>query len=106
MLGLTAVVLDPPYSTDERYADLYARDSGTVAADVRQWALENGDNQMLRIALCGYDTEHNMPGWQRVGWSTQGGYGSRCKGRGRKNKHRETIWFSPHCLSAKQGSLF
>lgn len=105
-LGLTGIVLDPPYSTDERRGDLYARDSGTVAADVREWALANGDNPLLRIALCGYDTEHDMPGWSSATWTYKGGFGNQGNGRGRANAKRETIWFSPHCLNKKQGSLF
>lgn len=103
---LTGIVLDPPYSTDERTCDLYTQDSGTVSADARQWALENGDNPLLRIALCGYDTEHDMPGWSSVAWIYKGGYGNLGNGRGRANAKRETIWFSPHCLNSKQGSLF
>ncbi len=55
---------------------------------------------MLRIALCGYDTEHAMPGdWVPVYWKTPGGYGSQGEGRGRKNAGREVVWFSPHCLN-------
>ncbi len=100
--GLTAVFLDPPYSTEERTAQLYSHDSGTVAADARQWAIENGDNPLLRIALCGYDSEHgdHMPdGWQAHAWKAAGGYGSQGNGRGRENAARETIWFSPHCIN-------
>jgi DNA adenine methylase len=98
-LGLTGVVLDPPYSEGDRDMTCYAVDSGTVAADVRQWALENGNNPKLRIALCGYDTEHEMPGWLSVAWKAQGGYSSQSKTGDNGNKHRETVWFSPHCLN-------
>jgi hypothetical protein len=106
-LGLTGIVLDPPYSTDERDARCYGpSDSGTVAADCREWALANGDNPLLRIALCGYDTEHDMPGWSVAHWKAKGGYGSGRANRADANATRETIWFSPHCLNAKQGSLF
>jgi hypothetical protein len=97
--GLTAVLLDPPYSDEEREGDLYATDSGTVAADVREWALEHGDDCRLRIALCGYDGEHDMPGWTPMRWKAKGGYGSQGNGRGRENAGREVVWFSPHCLN-------
>lgn len=105
-LGLTGVFLDPPYSGDERDPDIYALDSGTVAAEVREWALEHGDDPLLRIALCGYDGEHEMPGWSALHWKAKGGYGNRSNGRGRENASREVIWFSPGCLSARQGKLF
>jgi len=97
-LGVTGIVLDPPYSDNERSSNLYALDSGTVAADVRSWALEHGDDPKMRIALCGYDTEHVMPGWVGLPWKANGGYGSQGNGRGRENASRETVWFSPGCF--------
>ena len=53
----------------------------------------------MRIALCGYDTEHDMPGWSAVPWTAHGGYSSEAKGGHNGNKFREVVWFSPHCLS-------
>ena len=96
--GLTAVFLDPPYGDVGRHGDLYGQDDLAVAAKVAVWARENGDNPLLRIALCGYEGEHAMPGWAEVGWSTSGGFASQGS-NGDKNKKRETIWFSPHCQS-------
>ena len=100
--GMTAVFLDPPYSQSERHAQLYSTESD-VAADVRQWCLENGDNPLLRIALCGYSGEgHEVleaHGWHAHAWKANGGYGNQGNGRGRANKHREVIYFSPHCLN-------
>ncbi len=99
--GVTAVFLDPPYSHAERDSKLYSHDND-VAADVRQWAIENGDNPQLRIALCGYDTEHGdaMPGtWSVWRWKAAGGYGSQGNGRGRANAGREAVWFSPACIN-------
>jgi hypothetical protein len=73
---------------------------------VREWAIENGDNPSLRIALCGYEGEHQMPdSWDCVAWKARGGYGSQGDGRGRENAARERIWFSPYCLKPQQ-SLF
>jgi len=103
--GTTAVFLDPPYSEDADRAELYSSEDLSVAHAVRQWALENGDNPQLRIALCGYDGEHAMPeSWECVAWKAAGGYGSQGNGRGRENAARERIWFSPHCL--KPPTLF
>ena len=95
--GTTAVFLDPPYSSDEHAVD-YSAGSGDVAEKVREWALANGDNPALRIALCGYEGEHEMPGWSAYAWKAKGGYGSQGNGQGRENSKRERIWFSPHCV--------
>jgi len=106
--GLTGVFLDPPYAdTADRTDALYATDSLSVAHDVREWAIANGDDPRLRIALCGYDGEHAMPEhWASVAWKSKGGYGSQGNGRGRENAARERIWFSPHCLSARAQRLW
>ena len=108
-LGVTGILLDPPYAdTAGRDADLYGVDSLSVAHDVREWAIANGDNPMLRIALCGYEGEHEMPdGWTVHEWKAPGGFGSQGNGSGRTNAARERIWFSPHCLPvAKAPTLF
>jgi DNA adenine methylase len=105
--GLTAVFLDPPYAdTAGRCEGVYAEDSVSVAHSVREWAIENGSNPKLRIALCGYDGEHAMPGnWECVPWKAKGGYASQGDGSN-KNAGRERVWFSPHCLKIeKQGVL-
>lgn len=105
--GLTAVFLDPPYAdTAGRAEDLYAVDSLSVAHDVRAWCVTNGDNPLLRIALCGYEGEHTMPAsWSMHSWSAGDGFGGQAYERTGNGK-RERIWFSPHCLSARQGTLF
>lgn len=105
--GVTGVFLDPPYAQALR-DDLYATERD-VSDDVREWAIANGDNPKLRIALCGYADEHTMPAnWTSHAWKAPGGYGAQGDGRGRDNAHKETIWFSPHCLPerTKQPSLF
>ena len=97
-LALTGIFLDPPYSNDERTDALYAEDHD-IAGDVEAWAIEHGDNPQLRIALCGYAGEHEMPNtWTAVPWKAHGGYGSQGAGRGRENAAREMIWFSSACL--------
>ena len=99
--GLTGVFLDPPYGEEATRSDLYRIDSHTIAHDVRQWCIDNGDNPLFRIALCGYDGEHNAledMGWAVEAWKAHGGYGSQGNTRGRENSTRERIWFSPACL--------
>lgn len=104
--GLTAVMLDPPYDADEHSVSYSA--NSNVGAAVREWAITNGENPLLRIALCGYEGEHEMPdSWECVAWKARGGYGSQADGQGRENAKRERIWFSPACLKpAKQQELF
>lgn len=97
----TGIVLDAPYKHDVRDPEIYSEDSATISADVRDWAIEHGDNPRLRIALCGYDNEHKMPdSWECIAWKAAGGYGNRT---GNRNSERERIWFSPHCLKPEVG---
>ena len=78
-IGVTAVFLDPPYAIEER-SDVYGEESRDVAHEVRKWAIENGDNPELRIALCGYEGEHEMPeSWSVVAWKANGGFANQKK---------------------------
>lgn len=108
--GITAVFLDPPYSTAaNRDQDLYAIDCLNVANQAREWAIANAHNPSLRIALCGYASEHDMPpDWRTLHWSATGGYAKPSSKTTRNaNKHAERIWFSPHCLGGSvQAQLF
>jgi DNA adenine methylase len=98
--GTTGIFMDPPYSDEaNRDSDIYSCDSGDVAHAVRKWAIELGSDPLARIALCGYEGEHEMPeSWECVAWKAPGGYGSQGNERGRENAGRERIWFSPYCL--------
>jgi len=103
--GLTAVFLDPPYPSEDR-ADVYGHtEDRTVATDVYQWCLQWQDDPRMRIALCGYDGEHDLPGWERFAWKARGGYGLQAK-NGNDNCNRERIWFSPKCLTPNDFPLF
>lgn len=97
----TALMFDPPYGEESGrhiMAPLYAEDDLTIAAKVAEVAREMGEDRSLRIALCGLDGEHEMPGWEELAWTST---------RGGKNADRERIWFSPGCLGgASQTSLF
>lgn len=105
-IGITAVFLDPPYGSKKR-DKVYSHDSFELAGAVRAWCKEHGDDKRLRIALCGYEGEHNeLEGldWYKIRWVAAGGYGSRNPEN--KNAERERIWFSPHCLDLRQKDLF
>ena len=100
--GLTAVFLDPPYADSAgRAANLYRVDCDQVAHAVRDWAVANGDNPLLRIALCGYEGEHEMPeSWFVLEWSAGAGFGAQADER-TENGKRERVWFSPACLTKR-----
>lgn len=103
-IGVTGILLDPPYGDTGRDPSIYTHDDMSVAADVREWAIVNGDNPKLRIALCGYEGEHDMPQtWECVAWKALGGYASAAGNH--ENAKRERIWFSGACLRP-QGKLF
>lgn len=106
LIGVTGVFLDPPYLADFRDPSLYGTESADVAHDVREWAIANGRNKKLRIALCGYEGEHEMPAdWQCVAWKAAGGYAAAAGHT--ENSAKERIWFSPHCARAEdQADLF
>ena len=110
--GRVGVLLDPPYGEDAgRTPALYRSDCLDVAGEARRWALEHGDDPRLRIVLCGYADEHDAEvpaSWRRHRWSSSGAYLGRSEeGSGnRERRHQECLWFSPHCLEPRQGSLF
>ena len=106
LIGVTGVFLDPPYLADFRDPSLYGVESADVAHAVREWAIKNGKNRKLRIALCGYEGEHEMPAdWQCVAWKAAGGYAAAAGNV--ENSAKERIWFSPHCDRAHdQADLF
>lgn len=119
-IALTGVFLDPPYdmrvvsNKSETGRDgaaptdkLYEHHDNDVSAAVREWAIQNGDNPLLRIALCGYEGEHDLPStWAKVAWKANGGFGNQNPNtNGAINATRERVWFSPHCLGGNQKQL-
>jgi DNA adenine methylase len=96
---IIGVFLDPPYGVGNvPYEDR----TGTVAADVWQWAVANGDNPRLRIVVAGYEDGRTLPhGWTAIHRTENGGYGN-----GNGNRHRERLWCSPHCHQTKTIPLF
>lgn len=108
--GTTGVFLDPPYGEKvNRYKNLYTTDSFSAASECLDWCMANGDNKLLRIALCGYIGEHDklkQEGWDLYRWKSNCGYSNQSNGRGMENRTKETIWFSPHCLKESQMTMF
>ena len=132
-LGTVGLFLDPPYAksikrmqawvkhlrgegpeppaarASSRDGGLYATDHHDVdrlVAEVHLYCAERGGVDGYRIALAGYEGEHDALkalGWEVVAWQTSGAYGNQGKGkggvrgRGKDNAARERLWFSPGC---------
>jgi DNA adenine methylase len=104
--GDVGLFFDPPYGVKDR-DKVYDQDSTDVAALVSAWCLERGAIPSYRIVLAGYEEHSELlnNGWTMQRWKARGGYGNLGKGRGVENRHREVLYFSPHCLNQKQGIL-
>jgi DNA adenine methylase len=102
--GLTGVYLDPPYRFTGRHAELYGEhESISVFDEVMAWAVANGANPLLRIAVSGYGDADVMDtfaaaGWSALRWKAKKGFGGQRQNGNNANRDREVIWFSPHCL--------
>jgi len=103
--GRVGVLLDPPYRGARNQA--YAAEgtgSSTVADECAAWATENGARAGVRIALCGYAGDYDMPdGWRVVPWKAVGGYANQSDGR---QRNEECVWLSPECRATGQLGLF
>lgn len=96
---ITGVFLDPPYSFSGR--DKVYREENNIFKEVCEWAVENQDNPKMRIVVCGYDGSFKFPDtWQVYSWESNG-FSNLGNGRGKDNKNKERIYFSPNCLSIK-----
>lgn len=104
------VFLDPPYQGDVRTRDLYRVDDHEISSAVRAWCLAHGDDPRLRIVLAGYAEEHEaaLPvTWRRHRYSANAAYQTHSGGgQNAENRHKECLWFSPHCLSQDDAPLF
>jgi len=106
--SMTGVFLDPPYDTSMRSHSLYNEDA-SMSDDVFAWCMVNGDNKMIKIALCGYEGEYNFPDtWQKFEWKSGGGYLGGQSSVSSENREKERIWFSPSCnrIEKRQLNLF
>jgi site-specific DNA-adenine methylase len=104
--GITGIFLDPPYPHKERDRELYAEDHD-VFEEAWTYAMENGDNPKMRIAICGLDDGRSPEkGWTTFRWKANGGYSRLGDGKNKGNANRETIWFSPFCLQEGTRDLF
>ena len=102
--GLTAVLLDPPYGEGAQDYSAGGNADKDIAAAVWAWAQANGDDPLLRIAVCGYDDGRaTPPGWSALRWTARKGYQAE-GGASADKPQREMIWFSPHCVPAESAA--
>jgi hypothetical protein len=84
-----AILLDPPYKDFGRCYGRYH--DNLVSARVRAWAIKNATNQRMRIMLCGFEGEHEMPAeWSLYRWDH-----GRSMSKNKRNQGRERVWCSP-----------
>lgn len=103
--GVVGCLMDPPYkhatTAGKKRTKVYEHDGVEVAEQVAEWCREHGDDKRYRIILCGYEGEHDLPGWECISWKAIGGYGNQRKTEEKnENRHRERLWVSPHCVPA------
>lgn len=104
--GTCGMFFDPPYSAEAgRDPVIYHEESDTVAHDVREWCRSRADRKSYRLVLAGYFDEHSClldEGWTVHRWSAHGGFANKGKGKtkGEENRHKEALFFSPHCHSS------
>lgn len=99
-----AILMDPPYRTENRSTTLYQSDlagtSDIVADQAYEWAIDHGDK--FRIAYCCHEGDYPIPkGWHAETMSFGG-----VKRAARKATVQDMVMFSPACEGAKEGRLF
>ncbi len=108
--GTVGMFFDPPYGVVDRDRRVYHHDTVAVADEVKEWARDRGKKRSYRIVIAGYEEHEDLlsEGWTCERWRAKGGYSNAGNGRGKENKERETLYFSPHCISkvGKQRRLF
>lgn len=104
--GPTGIYLDPPYADGDNttYGEAHTDEPALASA---QWAIEHGNDPRMRIIYSGYEGTVEFPdSWRVIEWKAVGGFANIGNGKGAKNKNRERLWLSPHCLDDMQCKLF
>ena len=104
--GDVGLFFDPPYGVLDRDTKLYHHDSVDIAKEVLNWCKERGSRDTYKIVLAGYEEYEELLsyGWSKELWKAQGGYSNLGKEEN-NNRHRETLYFSPH-THHKDNKLF
>ena len=97
---IIGIFLDPPYrlSQGNRSKNIYQSDydgsaSDDAAEESYRWAVENGNDERLRIAFCCRHGDFPLPD----GWTSSIRKFPGVKDAKRREKHQDEVMFSPHC---------
>jgi len=110
------IFLDPPYPEDfnKKVKNNYyfpVTIWHACSKEVYKFCRDNGKRKNLRIAVCGYDSDGyeklvTKHGWSEFKWSASSGFAVYGENEDtRNNRHRERIYFSPHCRNQQRGLL-
>ena len=98
------ILMDPPYITDDRQAELYGSDadgsSTGTAGKAYLWAVEHGD--VFRIAYCCHEGDFPVPD----GWDSHVSLFGGIKDEERRAKRKDLVMFSPACAQDPQIAMF
>lgn len=94
--GMTGIFLDPPY--DKKKRERIYKNEEDIYGEVCKWAIENGENNKLRIVVCGYEGFEFPGNWKQYSWKSNGGMANIGNSQGKENAEKERIYFSPYCL--------
>jgi len=80
-MGTVGIFFDPPYGVENRNTKIYHHDSTTIAKDVLEWCIEQGNKESYRIVLAGYNEYEELAnhGWRKFSWKATGGYSNVAK---------------------------
>jgi len=106
-MGTCGIFFDPPYGVDDRH-DVYVVDSKEVADKVREWALKRGYSPEYRIVIAGYEEHMELikHGWTVYRWKANGGFANIGNSQRKRNRFREHLYMSPHCVQTMHPGLF
>ncbi|MCZ2224410.1 MAG: DNA adenine methylase [Chitinophagales bacterium] len=92
--GITAIFLDPPYNQEGRSKIYNCEDN--IFKNVEKYCKDNENVPNFKIALCGYEGDYDLPGWNSHSWQTQGGMSHLSKEitQGKINAKKEIIYFN------------
>ena len=98
------ILMDPPYITDDRQAELYGSDadgsSTGTAGKAYLWAVEHGD--VHRIAYCCHEGDFPVPD----GWDSHVSLFGGIKDEERRARRKDLVMFSPACAQDPQMAMF